>query len=152
MVLVILAAVYCNSVMFTAFNSEGQVESAKAFYAADSGINRVLYYLTYQAPDGTTNGSFRTVTSYPSATGGNYSSCSPGSCYPQTIVWDSIKNYVYTIWVDTSGADVKITSCGSYNNIFITVQVTVTKLGATSTFYPVAGTWNQPKGTSNNCP
>ena len=160
--LLIFASVFLRTVVTSTKNAGYQVISARALYLAEAGLNKAEYYLlsvSPTAPDGTTNASWRTTPAY-SSSGSTYSSCSVGACSPKTETFGSGS---YTMWLDNSGSDIKITSCGLYNGLSRTVQFIVTSLmtaGSTSPpvatalrgFYPVAGSWKEPIKPGTACP
>jgi len=110
-------------------NAIGQIQNAQAFYLAQAGINQALYYLQNTAPDGSVNGTWRTTTSYSvGATGSVYSSCTAGvgNCVAKK---ESLGAGTYTMWVQSSGNYITITSQGVINGVSRIQQEQVTQPG-----------------------
>lgn len=122
-ILVVLATVFFTSVVENLRTAGSQNDNAEALYLAEAGINMAIWYLKNTAPDSSTDGSWRTTAYSTSSTGSTYSSCTAGSCNPKT---ESLNNGTYTMWVETSSNNIKITSKGTFNNLSRTVQVLTT--------------------------
>ncbi|MBF0570361.1 MAG: hypothetical protein HQL12_00675 [Candidatus Omnitrophica bacterium] len=151
--LTVLAVVYLNTVMLNSTNASAQVANTQALYLAEAGINKAIYYLTppHAAPDGSTNGTWRT-TPYPAGSG-NYAAAgtAPGACVgtgtPTPPCQESLDAGVssYTIWVVNWGDKIQITSAGTYNGLTRTIQVRVTQPSG------LMGWWKFDEGTSGTC-
>jgi Tfp pilus assembly protein PilX len=94
-----------------------QIEDAKTFYLAEAGLDRAIWYLRNTAPDGSTDGSWRTA-AYPATPGPN----------PTDPRQEALGEGSYTMWVEDSGPDIQITATGSVNNM----QRTIRQLGVLS--------------------
>jgi Tfp pilus assembly protein PilX len=126
------------TIIVTAFlfmGSEGtkyvamQINDAKAFYLAEAGLDRAIWYLLNTAPDGSTDGSWRT-TAYAANPG-------PNPTDPQQ---EALGDGSYTIWVEDAGANIQITSTGTVSNI----QRTIRQLGTLgSGWVAVANSWDE---------
>jgi hypothetical protein len=116
--LTVITAAYLFLVTSDARNVNAQVNNEKAIYLADAGLNKAVWYLTHTAPDGSTNGSWRT-TAYPASPGPN----------PTDPKQESSGEGTYTIWVTTSGSNILVTAWGMVNNIDRTIQETITLTG-----------------------
>ncbi|MBN1870631.1 MAG: pilus assembly PilX N-terminal domain-containing protein [Candidatus Omnitrophica bacterium] len=113
--LVIIVAAYLFMVTYDTRNAGAQFNNDKALYLADAGLNKAVWYLTNTAPDGSTDGSWRT-TAYPANPGAN----------PTDPQQESLGDGTYTIWVETSGSDIIVTAQGTVGNIVRTVRETMT--------------------------
>jgi Tfp pilus assembly protein PilX len=113
--LTIITSAYLFMVTYGTRNVNAQVNNAKAVYLADAGLNKAVWYLTNTAPDGSTDGSWRT-TAYPAVAGAN----------PTDPQQESLGSGVYVMWVETSGSNIMVTARGTVNNIARTVRETVT--------------------------
>ncbi|MEI7999648.1 MAG: hypothetical protein WCH62_09125 [Candidatus Omnitrophota bacterium] len=167
LVLVVMSATLFNIAVTSGTNSQRQADNVQALYLAEAGVNKAVFYLLNNSPDNSTNGSWRTVI-YPTGSPMPSVQCARfGS--PTSPCYDSLAGSTYTMWVQDSSPDIKITSCGLYNGVSRTVQVVVTSLstqainyitGSTPTtvkpgvLLPVAGssTWNEPAGAGTTCP
>ena len=108
-----------------------QLDSARALYIAEAGLNKAAWYLLNTAPDTTTDGSWRTSAS-PSAPG-------LGANDPQQ---ESFDGGTYTMWVEDSNADILITSSGTYHGITRIVHQLEDIQGVSpTTLAAVAGSW-----------
>mgnify|MGYP001561451171 CR=1 FL=1 len=126
-VLVILATTFLNKVMYNNTNGTAQTNSLQAFYIAEAGIEKAIYYLRNTAPDTTTNGSWRTSV-YPTASGVN----------PTDPQQQSLGGGSYTIWVETTAnTKIKITSAGTYNGLTRIVRENLIQSGLS----PEDGSW-----------
>lgn len=96
------------------------VTDSQALYLAEAGIHRAIWYLENTAPDGSTDGSWRT-TAYPADPG-------PNPTDPQQ---ESFGNGSFIIWVEGPISDIQITSRGIVAGLERTVRQEIT-------FWPVA--------------
>jgi len=153
--LTIMATLFLNMVMVNSTNASAVANSAQALYLAEAGINKAIYYLQatslsgYTAPDGSTNGTWRT-TAYP-AVAGNYApagtlpaSCTLTSTQPCQESLDGGFSS-YTMWVVTAGNKIQITSSGAYNGLIRTEQVLVTQPSG------LVGWWKFDEAASGTC-
>lgn len=99
-----------------------QVDNAQALALAEAGIAKAAYYLLNTAPNGTTDGSWRT-TAYPAAAGA-------GATDPRN---ETLGSGSYTMWVETSGSDIQITSQGLYGAVSRIIRAKYAYSGAGST-------------------
>ncbi len=104
--LIVVASSYIFLVTYDTRNVGGQKSNVSAFYLAEAGLNKAIYYLLNTAPDSSTDSSWRT-TAYPAVPGA-------GNTDPQQ---ESLGGGTYTMWVETSGSDVQITARGTANGI-----------------------------------
>ncbi len=88
-------------------------DDSQAFYLAEAGMHKAIWYLYNTAPDGSSDGSWRT-SSYPAAPGA-------GANDPRQ---ESFGNGTYTMWVADSNGDIQITARGTMNNAVRTVRQT----------------------------
>jgi Tfp pilus assembly protein PilX len=116
--LVVAVAAYISFLSSDMRNISFQVDSTKAFYIAEGGINKAVWYLDNTAPDGSIDGSWRTA-SYPE----------PFGVDPTDPKRESFSAGTYTIWVETSGTDILITSSGEINNAQRVIQQTISMSG-----------------------
>lgn len=133
--LAIITAAYLFMVTYGTRSVNAQINNSTAFYLAEAGINKAVWYLMNTAPDGSTDGSWRT-TAYAASPG-------PNPTDPQE---DSLGNGTYTLWVETSGSNILITGRGRMNNIQRTVQQEVELSGGDGeevVAEPVPGTWGE---------
>lgn len=90
-----ITTAYMSLVTHHIRNLGGQINNVQAFYLADAGLNKAIWYLLNTAPDSSTNGSWRT-TAYPAAFGA-------GVTDPQQ---ESLGNDgTYVIWVENDSGD-----------------------------------------------
>lgn len=116
----------------TRWNSD-RYASEQALYLAEAGVNRAVWYLIHAAPDGSTDGSWRTA-AYPAVSG-------PGVTDPQE---ETLADGTYTLWVESSGSQVVITARGEVGLLNRTVQQVVTlTLGTPNIVDPVPATWRE---------
>ena len=91
--------------------ANAQENDVKAFYLAEAGLHKAVWYLMNTAPDGSTDGSWRT---------GVYSNTpGPDPHDPREEVLDEGR---YVIWVEDVAADIQITAQGEINNTIRTVR------------------------------
>lgn len=109
--LVVIVAAYLFMATGGIRNVNAQINNATAFYLAEAGLNKAVWYLMNTAPDGTTDGSWRT-TAYPASPG-------PEPADPRQ---ESLGDGTYTMWVEDLGSDILITARGTVNNIQRIVQ------------------------------
>lgn len=83
----------------------------QAFWLAEAGLNKAIWYLMNTAPDSSTDGSWRT-TAYPASPGVN----------PTDPQQESLGDGTYTIWAEDSGSNILITSRGTVNSIQRIIQ------------------------------
>lgn len=114
-VLAVFVSVFLNTVLTTNRNADNQMCNARAFYLAEAGVHKAVWYLLNTAPNGTTDGSWRT-TAYPAAAGSN----------PTDPKNESLGGGNYTMWVQNSGVDspqsILITAKGTYNGVSRTLH------------------------------
>lgn len=91
------------------FNSRSS--AIKAFYVAEAGLNKALWYLLNTAPDTTASGTWRT-SAYPSAAGPD----------PNDPREESFGGGTYVIWVEDSATDILVSSLGTFQGAARTVQ------------------------------
>ncbi|MFH2137509.1 MAG: hypothetical protein ABII88_03240 [Candidatus Omnitrophota bacterium] len=103
--LIIIVAAYLFLIVGGARLVNAQVNSTQALYLSEAGLNKAIWYLLNTAPDGSTDGSWRT-SAYPAVpgTGGND---------PQQ---ETLGAGTYTLWVENSGSNILITGRGTINN------------------------------------
>lgn len=109
--LIVITAAYLFMITGSMRNLNAQTNNSSAFYLAEAGLNKAVWYLMNAAPDSSTDGSWRT-TAYPANFG-------PNPTDPQQ---ESLGDGTYTMWVETSGGNVLISARGTMNNIQRTVQ------------------------------
>ena len=109
--LIVMASAYMLLVTVGTRNVGGQENNVKAFYLAEAGLNKAVWYFLNTAPDGTTDGSWRTF-EYPA---------NPGPS-PNQPKQESSGEGTYTMWVGDSGDNVLITARGEVNDIQRVVQ------------------------------
>lgn len=142
-VLTIVAMALLNTVLYNTTNANVQYNSTQALYLAEAGINKAIYYLRNTAPDGTSNGSWRT-TVHPAAAGNT----APASCTASDPCEENLGDGSYTMWVEDSGSNIKITSTGNFNGINRTAQQQIIRTTAGSS--GLIGFWrfNEASGSS----
>ena len=113
--LTIITAAYLFLVTYDTRNVNAQLNNEKAIYLADAGLNKAVWYLTNTAPNGFTDGSWRT-TGYPADPGAD----------PADPQQESLGDGTYTMWVETSGSDILVTARGTVNNIERIIRETIT--------------------------
>ena len=91
-----------------------KIDRSKAFYHAEAGINKAIYYLAYTAPNSSTDGSWRTE-AYPAI---------PGS-YPTNPQQETFSDGTYTMWLEDAGGNILIRARGTMNNTIRTISVEV---------------------------
>lgn len=84
----------------------GQTNNMLAFYLAEAGLNKAVWYLLNTAPDSSTDGSWRT-SDYPAAAGA-------GASDPKQ---ESLGAGTYTMWVQNSGSSILITARGTVSGL-----------------------------------
>ena len=109
--LVMITLAYIDIVSSQTRLAGGEINNGTAFYLAEGGLNKAVWYLLNTAPDGSTNGSWRT-TSYPASAGS-------GAADPRQ---ESLSAGMYTMWVQNYLGHVLITAAGSINNIARTIR------------------------------
>lgn len=131
--LTVLASAYISLVMSNTRLLDAQTDIVRAFYFAEAGLNKAVWYLQTTAPDGSLDGSWRTA-AYPAAPG-------PGVNDPQE---ETLGDGQYTIWVETSGANILITARGSSNSSEREIQQEVTlTAGPPNIISSVSGSWKE---------
>jgi Tfp pilus assembly protein PilX len=113
--LVIIVAAYLFLVTSDTRHVTGQINSEKALFLADAGLNKAVWYLTNTAPDSSTDASWRT-TAYPADPGAD----------PTDPQQESLGDGTYTMWVETSGSDIMVTARGTANNIERVIREMIT--------------------------
>lgn len=140
-VLTIVAMALLNTVMYNTTNANVQYNSMQALYLAEAGISKAIYYLRNTAPDGTGNGSWRT-TVHPAAAGNT----APASCTASDPCEENLGDGSYTMWVEDSGADIRVTATGNFNGVNRTASQ---KIGLPTTDGLVSyWKFNETSGTS----
>lgn len=131
--LTVVAAAYISLVMSNTRLMGAQADVVGAFYFAEAGLNKAVWYLENTAPDGSTDGSWRT-SAFPAAPG-------PGFNDPQE---ETLGDGLYTVWVEDSGGNVLITARGSSNGSERTVQQEITlTAGPPNVVSSVGGSWKE---------
>jgi hypothetical protein len=110
--LVSVATIFTGSVIYLNTNSVSQVNSAKALYIAEAGLNKAIYYLKNTAPDTSADGSWRTNV-YATGT----PNVPPAACSGSNPCAETLNGGIYTIWVEDSGSNIKITSKGVIRSV-----------------------------------
>ena len=131
--LIIIVAAYLFLVTVGIRTANAQVQSVQSLYLSEAGLNKAIWYLLNTAPDGSTDGSWRTA-SYPTDAG------SGGTDSKQ----ESLGSGTYTLWVETLGSNVLVTSKGESNGLERIVQQEVT----ISTGVPEAFSYVSHSGTN----
>jgi len=128
--LVIIVISYFTIIYFELKNTNLQIDNAKAFYIAEGGLNKAIWYLINTAPDSSSDGSWRTD-SYPAPSG-------PDPTDPQN---ETFSSGAYTIWVEDSGGNILITSKGEVNDSQRIIQQTISVSGGNAT--SIADSWKE---------
>ena len=118
MVMITLTSVvgaYLGFVQYSTRSTGAQISDSQAIYLAEAGLHKAVWYLLNTAPDNSTDGSWRT-TAYPAEAG-------PDPNDPQQ---ESLGEGTYTIWVEDSASNVKITARGTAGDLSRTIEQTVT--------------------------
>jgi acetyltransferase-like isoleucine patch superfamily enzyme len=129
--LISVTGAYLTFVQYATRNIGSQIEDSQALYLAEAGIHKAIWYLKNTAPDGSTDGSWRT-TAYPADPG-------PNPTDPQQ---ESLGQGTYTMWVETVGSDIRIYARGTVQGQSRIVQQDVTLSGsswATAFNYAIYG-------------
>ena len=124
MVMIVLTSVvggYLEFVQASTESTGAQITDSQAIYLAEAGLNKAIWYLANTAPDSSTDGSWRT-TAYPAAPGAD----------PTDPQQESLGEGTYTMWVEDSAGNVKITAKGTVGDLSRTLE---------RTFTVTAGTW-----------
>ena len=74
-VLAVLVTVYVGRLVINLHVGTSQYDKTHALYLAEAGLNKAMYYLMNTAPDGTTDGSCTTSTTYPLGTTNTSGGC-----------------------------------------------------------------------------
>jgi len=117
--LIIVVSSYLYLVTVETRNATGQSNNIQALYLAESALNHAIYYLTNEAPDETTDGSWRTD-DYPTDPG-------PGDTDPQQETLAPGKTY--TMWVqetDPVSSEIIVTGRGTVGGIVRVMQEMIT--------------------------
>jgi Tfp pilus assembly protein PilX len=131
--LIVVVASYVTLVSYSTKTAGIYQNKEEAFYNAEAGLNRAVWYLENTAPDASTNGSWRT-TAYPADPG-------VGATDPQQEIFE---NGTYTMWVETSGSDILITSRGIVNSMERIVRQTVSLvIGTPNIVTSVTNSWTE---------
>ncbi|MGE0268663.1 MAG: hypothetical protein AB7S78_09455 [Candidatus Omnitrophota bacterium] len=134
--LTVVASAYISLVMSNTKLLDAQTDTVRAFYFAEAGLNKAVWYLQTTAPDGSTDGSWRT-SAYPADPG-------PGSNDPQE---ETLGDGRYTVWVETSGANILITARGVSHNSEREIQQEVSlTAGPPNIVSSVGGSWKELQG------
>ncbi len=115
--MVVFVVIFLNRIIYVNKNTNNQINSAKAFYIAEAGLHKAMWYLLNTAPDDSTDGSWRTE-NYPAEPGADED--------PKNPKRESFSDGEYIIWVETSKDDILLTSKGTCNGISRTIQQTIT--------------------------
>jgi Tfp pilus assembly protein PilX len=113
--LISVVGAYIGFVQSSTKSIGAQIADSQAFYLAEAGLHKAIWYLTNTAPDDSNNGTWRTV-AYPAEP-------SPDGNDPQQ---ESLGEGTYTIWVEDSAGNVRITARGTTGNLSRTIEQTVT--------------------------
>ena len=139
-VISVFAVLFLEKVIYSNRNFYGQLRNDKAFYLAEAGFNKAIWYLLDTAPNGTADGSWRTA-AYPAVYGS-------GPTDPQM---ESLGGGTYTMWVvDSSAGSILIVSSGKYEDVTRIVHQRVTLAGHQIT--TAAATWGECSSTAVTCP
>ncbi|MBZ0166626.1 MAG: hypothetical protein K8I00_07435 [Candidatus Omnitrophica bacterium] len=110
-----------------------QTSHAKAFYLAEAGLNKAVWYLMNTAPDLSMDGSWRTVL-YPADPG-------PNPTDPQQ---EPLADGTYTMWVESSGWNILITARGTRAGLSRNIQQEVVLLpGFPNIVIPLLNSWRE---------
>ncbi|HPN88675.1 MAG TPA: LamG domain-containing protein [Candidatus Omnitrophota bacterium] len=115
--MVVFVVIFLNRIIYVNKNTNNQINSAKAFYIAEAGLHKAMWYLLNTAPDDSTDGSWRTE-NYPAEPGADED--------PKNPKRESFSDGEYIIWVETSKDDILLTSQGTCNGVSRTIQQTIT--------------------------
>jgi Tfp pilus assembly protein PilX len=141
--LTLLTVVFENMLMNNNTRMIAEYETAKAFYIAEAGLHQAIYYLKNTAPDGSTDGSWRTSV-YPNAAPSPAVACASASTQP---CQETLSPGSYTFWVESYATGVvTITSTGTYSGTSRTVRARVT----TPPGGIVQGSWKECNDTCSN--
>jgi Tfp pilus assembly protein PilX len=132
--LVAFASIFAGSVIYNGNNAANQIDSAKALYIAEAGLNKAIYYLKNTAPDASSNGSWRT-SDYETGT----ANVPPAACSGSDPCAESLNGGTYTIWVEDSGGRIMITSKGVFNGVTRKVRTYMDSSGELL----IEGTWTE---------
>ncbi len=129
----VFVSVFLNTVIYSNKVASEQFNSLRSLYLAEAGLNKAMWYLLYEAPDGTVDGSWRT-TAYPTDPGPD----------PDDAQNESFDGGSYIIWVRDSAAGILVTAEGDYNGSSRTIQQEIVfDIGAPKTVTKVADTWRE---------
>ncbi|MDP8212750.1 MAG: pilus assembly PilX N-terminal domain-containing protein [Candidatus Zapsychrus exili] len=136
-----IALAYISLISYDTKNVGGQINNKKAFYLAEAGLNKAVWYLLNTAPDGSTDGSWRT-SSYPVASGA-------GLTDPQE---EQLGEGTYTMWVETAVDDILITSRGEVSSAerIIIQRITLSNVGVPEAFEYVSFSESNIKFQNSN--
>lgn len=123
--LVSVAGVFVNMVFTSSTVVTAQVDRLNALYLAEAGFHKAVWYLQNTAPDASSGGTWRTG-AYPDREGFDED--------------DDFNNGQYTLWVEDSGSNIKITSKGTLYGVTRTVQGEIV-LGTPALIIP--GSWTE---------
>ncbi|MBF0522289.1 MAG: LamG domain-containing protein [Candidatus Omnitrophica bacterium] len=131
--LTVFVTSFLSGVLYDNRTVDNQTTNSKALYLAEAGLNKAMWYLLHTAPNGTTNGSWRT-TAYPAASGA-------GATDPKK---ESFADGTYTMWVQDYGdGSILITASGTYNNFTKTIHQRVNLSSASG---ELVGWWKFDEG------
>ena len=129
MVLAVMATGYVFLVTSSVRLINAQQNDAKAFYLAEAGLNKAVWYLTHTAPDGSANGSWRT-SGYPQDPGPD----------PTDAREENMGEGAFIIWVENDSGKVMITARGMVNDGTRTIRQEFSSLAPVSV---VANSWKE---------
>jgi hypothetical protein len=122
--LITIVTGYLSFVKYSTKSTGNQMSDTQAIYLAEAGIHKAIWYLKHTAPDGSTDGSWRTA-GYPADPGAG----------PTDPRQESFAGGAYTMWVETVGGNIQITGRGAMNNSERTVRQTFTGPAWTQIIY-----------------
>jgi hypothetical protein len=147
--LVVFASTFLDMAGVTNRNAEKQKSNLKALYIAEAGLNKAIWYLLDGAPDGSVDGSWRTL-DYPDPC--NNDPCAPATSNDplQEQLGPAGDRGTYRVWIETDSGNpsyIVITSMGEFRNIRRTIQqkyiLTDDGAGDVISAEPVALTWKE---------
>lgn len=122
---------YSSMVRHDVIFIQSQYERLQAFYIAEAGLNKAVWYLMNTAPDSSTDASWRT-NGYPALPG----------ISPQDPREEEFASGRFTIWVEDVGANIRISSQGIYKGAsrLLSQEFTVDQSSPVE-LLAVTGTW-----------
>jgi len=139
--LLVIATVFMGKLVTSMHVHNGQHNEAQALNLAEAGIDKALYYLNNTAPDGSTNGSWRTASAYPNGT----PNTPPASCTATDPCQEALSGGTYTLWLGNAvDGNILIVSRGVYGPVSRTISVE-------ASFPGPAGWWKFDEASSGTC-